>query len=448
MNPPPQVKYTQVGIPLVIGLVFSFCILFLQVGITYYQSFQTLALVILLFVIFKNRPSIVNLAPIFLCIALFIGFLSLTTIIVPLAVSENSENIFITFIGVVGYATMIIIAPNIAFRSPGNILYFFRFVSSATLIAIASLIFITDLSIIPFLTRETLILQNTTLITNYATLEVLLMNFDYLEKNGLSADLDLFYGEQSFLSVVIFSCITSQLICNSLLRIMSPTNHGRLRDTNQKKSFSLANYNLQGIVITVGIASMVYIQSFSSFFYALVICASLFFFTKHRRIDLKPTLGKLLVISLVIILLGYVVWSAFDYYVHRLTTVSDSISFKQRFSIIFDFGILYYIKGVGNAANLPQYGFQNGILYIIGISGLGGICMLTFLFYRTYSLARPLRLSFLAAMCVLGIFSQNGGILSPNKVVLLSLVLIPMSCVNRFRLPKRTMEGRTTLAKV
>ena len=47
-------------------------------------------------------------------------------------------------------------------------------------------------------------------------------------------------------------------------------------------------------------------------------------------------------------------------------------------------------------------------------------------------------------MCVLGIFSQNGGILSPGKVVLLSLVLIPLSCINQLRLQKWMIKERET----
>lgn len=440
MNSLPQPKYKQVGIPLFMGLLLSACIIFLQVGFTYYWSFQILALVLLLTVIFKNRPLVVNLVPMLLSTAIFTIFLSSKAFNVPLAISQSSENIFITFIGVVGYAIMIISAPNIAFRSPENILLFFKFVSAATLIAIASLIFVTDLSIIPFLNREILILQNTTLIDNFTTLEVLADDFAMRARLGLEPDIDLFYGEQSFLSVVIFACITSNIISDRLIRTMSLPKHERARNAHQGKSFSIRNFNLQGFVLPAALASMVYIKSFSSFFYALVICVSLFLSIRHRRFHLKLTATGIFIILMVVILLGGIVWSAFDYYVYRLSTVSDSVSFEQRFASIFDFGFQEYLIGISRVADIPQYGFQNGILYIIGISGLGGICLIAFLFYRVYILARPVRLSLLAIMCIFGIFSQNGGIFSPSKVVLLSLVLIPLSCVNLIRLPKRTIE--------
>lgn len=444
MNSHPQLKYKQVGIPLFIGLSLSVCIIFLQVGLTYYWSFQILALVLLLTVILKNRPLVVNLAPMLLATAMFTAFLSVTAFNVPLAISQNSKNVFFTFIGVVGYTIMIISAPNIAFRSPENILYFFRFVSATTLIAIASLICVTDLSLLPFLNREFLVLMHTKLIDNYTTLEVLAEDFTYRSSNELALDMSLFYGEQSYLAVVIFACVTSILISDSLLQVMNLPRHERARNVHQGKSFSLTNYKSQGFLIVVALALMIYIQAFSSLIYALVISASLFLSVRHRRFHLKLTPARLLIISLAVILLGGIVWSAFDYYVHRLSTVSDSISFEQRFGSVFDFGFQEYIMGISDATKLPQYGFQNGILYIIGISGLGGIGLMAFLFYRVYILARSLRLSLLAIMCILGIFSQNGGIFSPNKVVLLSLVLIPLSCVNRIRLPKCTIEGGAT----
>ena len=439
MNTRIHLKYKQSGIYIFMGLTLSACILFLQVGFTYYWSFQILALLLLMIVILKNRPLLVNLAPILLSTAIFATFLLLVTLNAPLAISQDTD--VFTFIGVIGYAIMIISAPNIAFRSPVNILLFFRFVSAATLISIASLICIADLSIIPFFNREILIYQNITLIDNFTTLDVLAKDFFMRDTLGLEPDMDLFYGEQSFLAVVIFACVTSNIISDKLLRAISPPMHELGREALQDKSFADANFNLQSFLLVVALATMLYIKSFSTFFYVLVICISIFLGASNRRFYINFTIGKVLIFSLAVILLGgIIVQSVFDYYSHRLSTLSDSISFEQRFASIFDFGFQEYIFGIIDTAKIPQYGFHNGILYIIGISGLGGIGLIIFLYYRIYLLARPFRLSFLAIMCAFGIFSQNGGVFSPSKIVLLWLVLIPLSCVNRFRLPKHTIE--------
>ena len=336
----PQIKYKLPRVTLFMGLLLSICIIFLQVGFTYYLSFQALALVLLLVVIIQNKPLVVNQVPMLISFAIFAAFLALTTINVPTAVSQNSKNIFITYIGVVGYAIMIFSAPNIAFRSSENILYYFRYVSLVTLVIIVGLICVTDLSLIPFLSRETLILQNTTLIDNFATLDILLEDISARSRLGAKLDMDLFYGEQSFLSVVIFSCLTSYIICDSILMKIDPTRHAQALYLQQSKSFSFSNYNTRSYVIIVALASIIYIQSFSSFFYALVIGVSLFLSDGHRFVHMKLTAKKLFFISLAVILLGWVVWSVFDYYFLRVSTLSESISLEQRFASIFDFGIL------------------------------------------------------------------------------------------------------------
>jgi hypothetical protein len=438
----PQQKYKQIKNPFFLGLLLSVCIIFLQVGFTYYYSFQTLGTLIAFVVITRGRPSIINSASILLFSALFITFLSLTAITVPLALSENSENIFYTYIGVIGYALMIIISPNIAFKSPESILRFFKLAASATLIATACLICITDLAIIPFLTRETLILQNATLVTNYTAPEMLADSFIALERDGLTPHMDLFYGEQSFLSIVIFTCVASYIICDSLLRKLKPQEYKPAPHTKKSKSFSFANYNLQGLVTIIGMASMIYIKSFSSFFYVLVIFASLLLSAQRRSFRLKLTPTTVLAAILAVILLGGITISAYDYYVLRFSTVSDSISFEQRFSSLFDFGLNDYLFGVTDVTKLPKFGFQNGVLYIIGVSGLGGICWMLFLFYRVHIVARHLKLSLLAVMCVFGIFSQSGGIFTPHKILLLWLILIPLSCMNRIKMPQRVIKTR------
>lgn len=429
-------KYRRFGFPLFIGLLYSACIIFLQVGITYYLSFQILAFFLLLIVVAQNKPVFVNLQPMLLTTIIFAVFLLFTAFNMPSAISQNSGNIFITFLGVMGYVLMIIVGPNIAFQKPENILHFFRFVSAVNIITIAALIILTDLAIIPLLNRETLILQNTTLIDNFTTMDVLLNDFAFRNSNGIKLDIDLFYGEQSFLAVVIFASITTYIISEKLLQALTPS-LGEKGKTRQKlKSFSMHNISLNRLVLVAALGSMVYIQSFSSFFYVLVICLSLFLSMQFHRFSIKLNLKSVLFFLLAIIVLVRIVWTASTYYIFRLTTVSDSVSFEQRFNSIFNFSILDYLIGITHVADIPQYGYHNGIIYVIAISGFGGICFLAFLFYRTYILSRAFKLSFLAIMCILAIFSQNGGVFSPSKVVLLLSVFIPLSCANQLKLTK------------
>lgn len=416
------------------------CIIFLQMGFTYYWSFQTLAVLLLMAVVLRSRPAIISQGFVLIIIVVFTAFLALTAFTVPAAISENSANLFNTFVGVVGYAAMIVCMPNLAFRSPENILIFLRAVATLTILMIVALIFVTDMEIFPFLTRETLILQNTTLITNYTTLEVLAENFKYLNDAGLKPNIDLFYGEQSFLAAVLFSCVTSRILCDKLLQRAGFSSSSSAVARKERGLKALVSRHAQAIVIVLGLGAMIYIKSFSSLFYVIIICASLLLSVRRKisAVRLKPS--SLLLILLALVLLGKIAFSASDYYAHRFNTVSDSVSFDQRFSSAFDFGLQEYMLGIGDAAKMPKVGFQNGILYIVAISGLGGLGLMAFLFYRVHILARPLGMSIVALAFVFGTFSQSGGILSPNKAVILSLVLLPLACGNRLR--KRRREAQ------
>lgn len=426
--------------PALLAWLLAGCIIFLQVGFTYYWSFQTLAVVLVLLVVLKSRPTFVNLSFVLLIMVVFTAFLALTACTVPTAISENSANLFNTFVGVIGYAFMIACLPNLAFRSPEVVLRFFGFVSTVTILMIVVLICVTDLEIFPLLTRETLILQNTTLITNYTTLDVLADSFKYLNDAGLKPNLDLFYGEQSFLAAVLFSSVVSRLVCDKLLSrkgLAGPL----LEHVRKRQGFStVVRRHAQAIVVVLGLGAMIYIQSFSSFFYVLIICTSLLLSARRKIATLRLKPGTLMLALLALVLLGSIVLSVSDYYTHRFTTISDSVSFDQRFASALDFGLQEYILGIGDVAKMPEVGFQNGILYIVAIAGVGGLGLMAFLFYRIHVLAHPLGMSIVAMACVFGTFSQNGGILSPNKVVIMSLVLLPLACGNQIRGRRRVRQ--------
>lgn len=432
----------------ILAWMLVMCMVFLQMGFTYYVSFQTLAVLLVAMAIVRGRPGLRDQSSILLVMAMFSVFLLFTAMHVPVAISENSDNIAYTTVGVLGYAAMIVLAPNLSFRSAETVLRFFRFVSTMTIVISVGLICVTDLSITPYLSRETLTLQNATLVTNYTSVDALVDNFAYLYDAQLKSNIDLFYGEQSYLAVVLFACVVSRIVCDTALRRLNPpAEPPRLRGKKSRKAGGktpvLARLNTQGVVTGLGLGAMIYIQSFSSFFYVAIVAASLAWSARLRlsRIRLKLTSATIMLLGLV--LLGKVAASAYGYYAYRFDSVSESGSFDQRFSSAFDFGLQEYIVGITSAAQMPPMGFQNGVLYVIGIAGIGGIAMMVYLCWRIHVLARPLGFSAMSILCVLGLFSQNGAIFSPNKVVILSLVLIPLACGNRpRRLPaKRAMKG-------
>ena len=414
-------------------LVTSLCILMLQVGLTYYISFQILGVLIVFSVIWRGRAKIANPLLILASIIIFCIFLSLTASRVPDAISRNTDNLLITCVLVSIYAFLITAIANLSFKEPVRVLEFFKRVSSVTIWSIVLLIFVTDLSILPFLTRESLISQNVTLIDNWTSMQMVEDNFSMHERLGTSPDIDLFYGEQSYLAAVIFAAITSVTIADRLLARYFISSDNSATNTQLSRPKEFFSDNKTRITILLGAAALIYIQSFSSFFYALVFLASISLANRKKIITLKLNANTALLGLVAIVILIYTGYYSFEYYAHRINTITESQSVMQRFASLVEFGLLDFITGVSNVLILPEFGFHNGILYIIGISGFGGLAYLAFIFLRVFSLSRRIDLTLIAVFCTLGIFMQNGGIFSPSKFVILSLVLIPLSCVHRLK---------------
>ena len=139
-------------------------------------------------------------------------------------------------------------------------------------------------------------------------------------------------------------------------------------------------------------------------------------------------------ISVLLLVCAGGAWVAVEtapYYLHRLTTFSDSLSAQQRFGVVLGFQPQDFLLGLHEHGRMPPFGFHNGLIYVVMMAGIGGICLLAFLIHRVAWMARPLGLSMLSVLALLAVFSQNGAILSPNKLVILSFLLIPLACVER-----------------
>ncbi len=87
-----------------------------------------------------------------------------------------------------------------------------------------------------------------------------------------------------------------------------------------------------------------------------------------------------------------------------------------------------FLLGLQSADRMPIGGVHNGVIYLLMVAGVGGIAVLACLVGRVIRMSSPLELSTLSVLTVLAIFSQNGGIFSPNKIVVISLLLGPL-CV-------------------
>ena len=400
------------------------CLVFLQSGYSYYISFQVLALLLIIVALFSCGSSFkISLLGIF-SIFIFASFIVYTGMVSPLVISSNSTNIFLTVAALLVYSLMIFALSLIRIKHHIKSLVFVRELSASLVLALFTLLIVSESGFIPFLNREMLTMQNLGLIDNMASIK-------YIEAS-IKADLfrpkaDLFYGEPSFLAVVIFASVGSFVLADSALKTSGRNAFGETR-VNRFESVS-------NLIPLIGIASLVYIQSFSS-----IICAVV---TLYFLINSRKTYKKVRLINFLFYLYVCIVALSFsyEYFFYRIT-MEDSVSFNQRFGFLFEMRQIDWVVGIKDASRLPETGIHNGVVYLLAISGLGGMCYLFYLLRHSYKAAISIGRGSYSALLILAIFSQNGGIFSPNKIVLMALILIPLAAVRSGRLsPSRSLSS-------
>lgn len=412
MNRPLYPATEKSGLSVSAALVLTLSLIFLQEGFTYYVSFQMLALATVAILIFSTTHAIKNEAHFFVAFLVFTFSVAITAVVSPAVISQNSSNIFITLIGVLGCAVMVGCLPHLKIKRAGLILHVFKSVSSATIFVLTGLLALSESKLIPFLTRESMLLQNSRLIDNYTDADAISADLAFNLLINQTEKIDLFYGEPSFLAIVLFTCLGCFMLTSKLLAYAS----NGCKYTDLKSSFKSHES-----IILIGIISLLYIQSFSSIIYALVVIYFAFIKGKIRRANLLTSISFLIVIAIAFLAFSY------EYFLYRITQ-SDSLSFIQRFGFLFDIGIGDLLAGIKDESKLGDVGIHNGLFYIIAISGFGGVLYLVSLFYAVFTLSTPIKSFLFMVILVLAIMMQNGGVFSPNKVVLFSLVLLPLAC--------------------
>ena len=391
--------------PAVIGWLLVSAIVFLQVGFSYYLSFQIFALMLILVLIFLSKPRIIIKKSYLFIFLFFTLFSIITALLVPEVISRGSSNILLTVMALVTYAFFILSLPNIYFRRLDIIFSVFHFASSIVIIILFLLLVATDLSFFPFFTRDFFLMQNVDLVTNYSDFELINNAIKY----GNVQSVDLFYGETSFLGLVIFTCVTCYIFITRLSMFFDI------------KLF--INVKYYKYVVICAIFSLIYIKSFSAMMYAFIII-SLIKIKILRHISMASILSYLLLSGVIIMIFV----DNYEYLLHRILTIQDSVSLYQRFGSIKDFNFNDYIFGLHDSSRMPESGFHNGFLYIIAISGVAGINYIFYILYLAYRQGKLVKMHVVLILSLLAIIIQNGAIFSINKLVLISLILLPVSC--------------------
>jgi len=403
------------------ALVLTLSLVFLQEGFTYYVSFQILALVTIAILIFLTTYAIKDEKHFFVAFLVFLLSVATTGVVSPNIIDRNSSNISLTVIGILAYAVMIGCMPNLKIKRVGLILYVLKYASSATVFVLAGLIALCEFELVPLLTRESMLQQNVRLIDNFTSAEALSADVEFRSLTLEPPKIDLFYGEPSFLAIVLFTCLGCYMLTSKLVAAIR---------NGSKYTYLKASFKSY-IILVFGIMSLLYIQSLSSIIFALIV---IYFVLLKGRI----TWAKLWtsISYLIIFAIAFLVFS-YEYFLYRITQ-ADSLSFYHRFGFLLDIGIADLLLGIKDASMLPDVGIHNGLFYIIAISGFGGVLYIISLLYSVYTLSAPIKSSMFSVLLVLAIMMQNGGVFSPNKVVLFSFILLPLACARSIYSGQRT----------
>lgn len=426
MKKSPNLAVTESGYRASAGLFFAFVLVFLQEGFSYYFSFQVLALLFVLVMAYVARPSLVSAELLFLVFFLLSVFIAFNAIYSPFIISRDSNNIFFTIVGLLTYALIIIGLTCIIPRRVDMILHTFRRASASAILALAALVVLAELSLLPYLNREALLLQNSRLVTNYASEDELMYGLALMESHNLAPRLDLFYGEPSYLGVVLFTCVVCYMLTSRLIGDFYSSSVSSFQMPS-----SIGTYNRYPVII--GVMSMIYLQSLSSIVYGVLVLL----FEFREQIIKRLSISKIFLILLLLIFVALFFRQSLDYLFYRIT-MQDSLSVQQRFGSLTDFGLSEYFFGLRDESMVPDVGFHNGLFYTIAISGFSGIWYFLFILRTTYRLAKPMKMSMLTVLVILALIMQNGAVFSPNKVVLFALILLPLSCARMIYARKKS----------
>jgi len=405
--------------------IFALLVLFLQTGISYYVSIQTIAMLLVIVAVLRAgawpRDFYLPLSVFFL----FSGLLLFTGAIQPSTVSQNSGNVLITSIGVIGYVGLFLASATLRPADPKWLLLVFKRSSALIITSIVLLVVVMESGIVAFLDREYFIFQNVDLITNYSAMDSLIADMAMRHARNIQPDIDLFYGEQSYLSLILFVCLVSNIVSSRALEFQTLP-HSR----PSRSGFYVPG--ISPLLLFGALGCMIYIRSFSSIVYIAIVGGFLVAAIFPRVGMLRLTPATLLAGVALVGVMGLIAAEAAPYYLHRIETFSTSLSAQQRFGVLLDFLPQDFLFGLHDPDRMPSLGFHNGLIYLVMMAGAGGIAFIAYLMNRVFWLGRPLGVAMLSALTLLAIFAQNGAILSPNKLVIWSFLILPLLSAERF----------------
>lgn len=401
------------------------CLLFLQEGFNYYLSFQILALVLMVGMVARRITDVhLSVGSVLTFVSFVLSFL-MTALLAPQVIARNSPNIALVTFGMLMYAGWIYFVPRLTISDSKVLMHALQKISMSTIFILMALMAISETNAIPLLSRDAFLIQNSRLIDNFADIEAISNHREMLEELNQQERIDLFYGEPSFLAIVIFTCAVAFTLSRRFL------SEGQMRSysTADKKDWLFRS------VIFTSIWMLLYLQSLSSIIYALLIMYFLILKGMLRQSKWWTNLIVLVGLATTFTIFSY------DYLVYRLT-MGESLSFVQRFGFLLNLSLADMVVGIKDATVLPEVGIHNGVLYIIAVAGAGGVAYILALLYWIARQATLVGLAGLVVSLILALMMQNGGVFTPGKITLFSLVLLPLACGRSlFKKPQQVQHG-------
>ena len=389
--------------------LFVVSMILLQSGVSYYISFQTIALLIIFGLVIKYCKGLNFKTQDFFACTLFVAFTVFTAVQAPDVVSSNSDNFLLTMLALVFYSGLIFFMPLLVFSNPLRILGFFHKVSKWLIISLLGILILSESGIIPTLNRESLRLQNASLISNNSELISIIETMALNLKLNLSERIDLFYGEPSYLVLILFTSLSCFMISKKTIKKLQFLGSDEI-SINEDRHIPI-----------LAIMGMLYIQSLSSVFYSAIL---IYFLFRGQLMKKKLLFRNIAILVVLALAFSYFMY---DYLLSRLAEGSG-LSFYQRFGWVVDLNMSTILTGLKDSNLLMNEGIHNGLIYIVIISGIGGVFYVFRILRNVYFQADKLEYGSLGILVMLAIIMQNGAIFSINKIVIASLILFPLAC--------------------
>lgn len=301
-------------------------------------------------------------------------------------------------------ATLILII-SLFPSKPANASFLNRLAIYTALISLITLFILHVLSesyLLPAFNPQSLLLQNTQLLDNYSdasTIEMHILQFDRYRN-------DLFYGEVSFLSLIVFASCAALILNVDTRHDIYPVSSALSHPKHILNTIRLA--------ILLSFYLLFSSQSLSGYIYMLI----LFCFSHKFLFAGSPRVLKPLTVLLLVILFGVFKQS---YLLSRLNLL-DSISFAQRFLVFQDLPLIKMLFDIGSNIEIAgDTGFHNGFAVVLLLASLGAFPYIYSVFSGFCQNTTLPSKRLLIILVLTAIFAQNGAIFSPYKLFILLL---------------------------